>query len=279
MGEEKRKGQAPLTVTAEHRRMAARIDARIQQLDALRLAEAEIISGMAGYMPDFHHLMTSTSSESMDALCHEFSGFYRFAKILERLAADIASGKIKVPGTRTISNEHQIAAAIDQRMCQLEATGIGGAALLERMVGHVLDLERLWSTTSDELLITLCRTYPGLYRYGMLVENAVKAENDKPTTCARHGPEASASLKATVAQLLTDGAALESGFQTLLDANEQHDRSLETKALKGLHRQWAAQLAGVYDEFRSANAPDYAILLRIFDPMAQRIDHLDGQVL
>ena len=137
-----------MPITQEQRRMAARIDARMVQLDALRLAEAEIISGMVEYMPDFHDLMTGTSSESMDALCQEFSGFYRYARILETLASGIASGKLKVPGDRSVSNDHQIAAAIDQRMCQLEARGIGGAALLDRMVGHVLDLQRLWSTAS-----------------------------------------------------------------------------------------------------------------------------------
>ena len=267
-----------MPITQEQRRMAARIDARMVQLDALRLAEAEIISGMTGYMPDFHHLMTGTSSESMDALCQEFSGFYRYARILETLASGIASGKIKVPGDRSVNNDHQIAAAIDQRMCQLEATGIGGAALLDRMIGYVFDLQRLWSTTSDDLLASLCRAYPGLYRYGMLVENAVEAENKKRMD-DRPGPEASASLKATVAQLLTDGAALETGFQRLLDAHEQHDMSVETQVLKAHHRHWTTQLAGVCDALRFVNAPDYAILSRIFEPMAQRIDHLDGQVL
>lgn len=267
-----------MPITQEQRRMAARIDARMVQLDALRLAEAEIISGMVEYMPDFHHLMTGTSSESMGLLCQEFSGFYRYARILETLASGIASGKIQVPGARTISNEHQIAAAIDQRMCQLEAMGIGGAVLLDRMIGHVPDLQRLWSTTSDDLLASLCRTYPGLYRYGMLVEKAVEAENKKRMD-DRPGPEASASLKATVAQLLTDGAALETGFQTLLEAHEQHDMSVETQVLKAHHRHWTTQLAGVYDELRNSNASDYAILSRLFTPMAQRIDHLDGQVL
>ena len=98
----------------------------------------------------------------MDALCAEFTGFYRFAKILETLASGIASGKIQVPGGRTVNEEHRLAAAIDLRVRQLEAQGMRGAALLEHMVGHILDLQRLWSTTSDETLAFLCREYPGL---------------------------------------------------------------------------------------------------------------------
>jgi len=48
--------------------------------------------------------------------------------------------------------------------------------------------------------------------------------------------------------------------------------SVETQVLKAHHRHWTTQLAGVYDALRAANAPDYAIVSRIFEPMAQRID-------
>lgn len=40
--------------TAEHRQIAARIDARMKQLDALKLQEVEILSGMAAHMEDFY---------------------------------------------------------------------------------------------------------------------------------------------------------------------------------------------------------------------------------
>ena len=94
-----------MPVTAEHRGMAGRIDARMKQLDALGLLEVEILPEMADFMDDFHHLMMNSE---MDALCDEFAGFYRFAKILETLAAGIASGKVKVPGGRTVSKENRI---------------------------------------------------------------------------------------------------------------------------------------------------------------------------
>ena len=149
--------------TEAHRRVASRIDAKIKQLEARGLLEVEILRAMAEHMPDFHHLMVTAPGPEMDTLCAEFTGFYRFAKILETLASGIAAGKVKVPGGRTINDEHRLAAAIDLRVRQLEAQGMGGAALLEHMVGHVLDLQRLWSTTSDETLAFLCREYPGLY--------------------------------------------------------------------------------------------------------------------
>jgi hypothetical protein len=61
----------------------------------------------------------------------------------------------------------------------LEAKGIKGSALLEHMVGHILDLQQIWSTASDESLISLCRQYSGLYRYGILMEEAAEAESKK----------------------------------------------------------------------------------------------------
>jgi hypothetical protein len=175
--------------------MAGRIDARMKCLEALGLPEVEILPEMAEFMPDFHHLMMNASGPEMDALCAEFAGFHRFAKILETLAAGIATGKIKVPGGRTVSKEHRIAAAIDSRVRQLEAKGIGDAALLGQMVGHILDLQWLWSTVSDEKLAFLCREYPGLYRYGMLMEAAAETESKKAKTSYGHLPPLPDSLK------------------------------------------------------------------------------------
>jgi hypothetical protein len=184
MAKAKRRAGASVSITVEHRRMAARIDRKIKQLDALGLLEVEILPEMAEYMPDFHHLMMNTSGPEMDALCEEYAGFYRFAKILETVASGIASGKIKVPGGRTVNKEHKLAAAIDLRVRQLEVKGLDDAALLEKMVGHILDLQWLWSTVSDEKLAFLCREYPGLYRYGMLMEERrkPKARRQRPLT-------------------------------------------------------------------------------------------------
>lgn len=270
-----------MNITVEQRRMAARIDSRIKQLEVLSLLEVEILSEMAGYMPDFHELMINLSGPEMDALCAEFAGFYRYAKILETLASGIATGKIKVPGGRTVNEEHKIAAAIDLRVRQLEAKGIVGPALLEHMVGYILDLQRLWSSTSDATLTFLCREYPGLYRYGMLMEEAAEAESKKTTTSYSHLPVLPESAKATVAQLLTNGATLERELQTIFNAFKQQDMWLEIEVMQGHHQQWTAQFAKLPSELRAAKVPyqSYAMLMRIFEPMAQRINALHGQVV
>jgi len=48
-------------------------------------------------MPAFKQLIDFTGSRGMNELCARFAGFHRYARILENLAAGIASGEIKVP--------------------------------------------------------------------------------------------------------------------------------------------------------------------------------------
>jgi hypothetical protein len=88
------------------------------------------------------------------------------------------------------------------------------------------------------------------------------------------------SVKPTVAQLLTDGATLERGLQTILNEQGQRDMWLEIEIMEGNHEHWVAQYAGLANESRDANVPEesHAMLKQIFEPMSQRINHLHGQV-
>jgi hypothetical protein len=148
------------------------------------------------------------------------------------------------------------------------------------MVGYVLDLQRLWSTTSDELLATLCRTYPGLYRDGMLMEEAAVAEKKAATVSSSFIPELPEVVKTTVARLLTDGATLERCFQTVLDARPGRDLWVEAELLEQTHQRWTALLARLPAECDVAAVPDgsRAMMRRIFEPMAQRIGQLREKV-
>ncbi|MFZ4539803.1 hypothetical protein [Propionivibrio sp.] len=113
------------------------------------------------------------------------------------------------------------------------------------------------------------------------MEEAAEAESNKATTAYGHLPVLPASLKAPVAQLLTKGAALERGLQTVLDARGSHDMWVEMEILEDHHQQWMAQLSGLSGDFLAANVPGetYGMLMRIFEPMAQRIEHLHRRVI
>ena len=55
-----------------------------------------IFTNMADYLPAFKRLMDTSTGDDMDQLAARYAGFYRYAKILEAVAAGIRSGKIVV---------------------------------------------------------------------------------------------------------------------------------------------------------------------------------------
>jgi hypothetical protein len=81
----------------EQIKIAIEIDARVLKLERNRNNEVEILVKMYDYMPKFKELMDTSGPGVMDQLCTRFDGFYRYAKILENLAAGISSGEIEVP--------------------------------------------------------------------------------------------------------------------------------------------------------------------------------------
>jgi hypothetical protein len=278
MGEAKRRAnEAAASITSQQREIAASIDAQMQRLDAAGLDEAEIVAAMVDHMPGFHCLMRELDNAAINLLAREFAGFYRYAKIVETIASGIATGQIQVPGKeRRFVDEHRIAAAIDQRVRQLEANGIHGAALLAHMVAYAPDLQRLWNTTSSELLVSLCRTYPGLYRYGELFEQAwlKDAGRTKPEQ------ELPDSIKPTVLRLLSDGATLEREFQTILDARAQRDLWVKAELLEHTWQQRTTLLAQLPALLQEADVLEVSreSMRAIFEPMAQRIDNLRIQI-
>ena len=127
----------------------------------------------------------------------------------------------------------------------------------------------------------LCREYPGLYRYGMLMEAAAEAESKKAKTDFGQLPELPDSIKATVAQLLTDGSTLEREFQTILDEQGRRDMWVEIEVMAGCHEHWVSRFVGLAEELRGSNVPKESIEMMklIFEPMAQRINQLHSRVV
>jgi hypothetical protein len=86
-----------MTLIAKQVRVAAKIDARTQMLIRAGKDDMAILAAMADHMPKFKKLLDTTQRDDMDELSRRFTGFHRYAKILEALAAGIQSGAIKVP--------------------------------------------------------------------------------------------------------------------------------------------------------------------------------------
>jgi len=82
---------------AEQRAIAEVLDARVEELEQAGLQPLQWLGHLAPQMPMFHRLMEISSEAEMDQLCQQYPALYRFAKLLERIAAGIRSGAIQVP--------------------------------------------------------------------------------------------------------------------------------------------------------------------------------------
>ena len=129
-----------MALTADQRWIAAKIDTRMQKLIRAGKDNMAIMAAMTDHMPAFHQLLSAAQPGDIDQLTRNFPGFYRYAKILESLAADIRSGVIPVPGreeapgqTTAMTGHRQRAAAIDLRMRQLAAEAVPRSAIIGRM--------------------------------------------------------------------------------------------------------------------------------------------------
>lgn len=76
---------------------ASKIDARAQRLFRAGKDDMAIMVAMVDHMPRFKELVESMPPGDLDELARRFSGFRRYAKILEALAGGIQSGAIEVP--------------------------------------------------------------------------------------------------------------------------------------------------------------------------------------
>src|SRR5271165_6767759 len=78
----------------------------------------------------------------------------------------------------------RLAAKIDQHMQQLSAQGVNDPdAIINRMMGYVPDLHKIWVRTSDDQLIALSNEFPGF----TAMPSSWK-RRPKPNTTSHRGP-------------------------------------------------------------------------------------------
>ncbi len=86
-----------MPLTAQQTRLAVTIDTHVRQITAHGGGDEVLLVSMYDHMGTFKQLMEMSTGEEMNVLCQRYSGFYRFAQLLERLAEGIADGSIPVP--------------------------------------------------------------------------------------------------------------------------------------------------------------------------------------
>jgi hypothetical protein len=168
----------------------------------------------------------------------------------------------------------EIAAMIDERVQQLTRESVSDAVLINRMLGHMPALHRLYSSASDEDLVALSVTFPGFVRYARLMEDmseALRTGVGVPPGVTDL-PLAEEPFKSLLQGMLSTGATLEQQLQCRKDERlVDKDVLLET-----LYRQWRSAVPHVVAHLRSSSQhPRYqSLFYPVLEEMTARIDRL-----
>jgi hypothetical protein len=158
-----------------------------------------------------------------------------------------------------------LAEKVDQHMQQLAAQGVNDApAIINRMMGYVPDLHRIWVGTTDGQLIALSNEFPGFYRYALIMEEASEAERNKSSLPYDDLAEFAEEHKQQAAQLLTTAATLERRYQALRESGNPQVSQAQVNELGQLYRQWLCDLDSFKNSLRAQGA-DPKTLAYVFD--------------
>jgi hypothetical protein len=150
----------------------------------------------------------------------------------------------------------KLAAAMDVRIRQLTADGIHGAAVIDHMVSHLSDLQRIWVGTSDAELLRLTEEFPGFYEYASLMEEAAEAERQKPSRSYDGLPELPNALKEMISALLSTAAVLERRYRAAVDAQRRPDLERQLDELAQQHTRWLADCESYRSALKAADVPE-----------------------
>jgi hypothetical protein len=177
----------------------------------------------------------------------------------------------------TMNEFRRLAAKIDQHMQQLSAQRVSEAyAVINRMMGYVPDLHKIWVGTSDQQLMALSREFPGFYRYARIMEEASEAEHRKASRPYDGMAEFSEEHKQRAAQLLTTAATLERGYQAFRASGNLQVFRPQLDELGRLQRQWLADLDAFNDSLRAQGAEPKVLdyVNEAFGRLVERIKQL-----
>ncbi|CAE6858158.1 hypothetical protein R75461_07834 [Paraburkholderia nemoris] len=164
-------------------------------------------------------------------------------------------------------------------MQQLSALGVNDApAILNRMMGYVPDLHKIWVGTSDNELIALSNEFPGFYRYALTMEEAFEVECNKASRPYDGMAKLPEQYRQRGTQLLTTAATLERGYQAFRGSGNLQVFQPQVDEMDKLHRQWLSDLEGFKNSLRALGAEPKALeyVNEAFGRLAERIRKLAG---
>jgi hypothetical protein len=173
----------------------------------------------------------------------------------------------------------RLATKIDQHMQQLSAQGVNDAhAIINRMMGYVPDLHKIWVAASDDQLVALSNEFPGFYRYALVMEEAFEAERIKASRPYDGIAQLPEQHKQLVTQLLTTAATLERGYLAFRGSGNLQVFQPQVNEMRQLHRQWLSDLERFKNSLRALGAEPKALeyVNEAFGRLAERIKKLAG---
>lgn len=177
----------------------------------------------------------------------------------------------------TMKDFRRLAAAMDQRVRQLAAERLTDLELMNRMAGHLPDLQLIWVGATDDELVALCKEFPGFYQFASLMETAAEAERASGSGTYQELPELPNDLKRLLSALLSNAATLERELHGLLDghAHRHVDR------LSHLRQTWLADRDRLLATMVGSGMPDKVtqLVAKLLEQMADRIAALEQRVL
>lgn len=136
----------------------------------------------------------------------------------------------------------RLAEKIDQHMHHLAAQGVSEAhSIINRMMGYVPDLHKIWVGTSDQQLMALSREFPKFYHYALIMEAAFEVERNKASRSYDGMGAFSEQHKKMSIQLMTTAATLERGYQAFCESGDIPVFRHHLDELGRRHRQWLSQ--------------------------------------
>jgi hypothetical protein len=176
---------------------------------------------------------------------------------------------------RSRSEENwEIAAEIDERVCQLTRETVNDTVLVNRMLGHMPALHRLYTSASDEELMALSVAFPGFVRYARLMEDMSESLHTGVGVPpgATDFPPAEEPYKGILQGLLSTGATLEQQLQ-----HRNDERMTDKDVLLGtLYRRWRSAVPHFIGQLRSSpvHLRAQTMIVQVLEEMAARIDSL-----
>ena len=162
-------------------------------------------------------------------------------------------------------------------MQQLAAQSVNDAdAIINRMMGYVPDLHKIWVGASDVQLMALSKEFPEFYRYALIMEDASEAERNKPSRPYDDMAQFPEQHKQMAAQLLATAATLERGYLAFVGSGKLEVFQPQVNDMNKQRRQWLSELENFKSTLRAQGIDPKGLeyMNEVFGRLAERIKKL-----